>query len=56
MKNGIYEIVSNRPIALDTYEMVLAGDMGFVENPGAVCQHPAGRAVPAPAHQHLRLG
>lgn len=34
MKNGIYEIVSNRPIALDTYEMVLAGDMGFVENPG----------------------
>ena len=32
MKNGIYEIVSNRPIALDTYEMVLAGDMGFVEN------------------------
>ena len=34
MKNGIYEIVSNRPIALDTYEMVLAGDIGFVENPG----------------------
>ena len=34
MKNGIYEIVSNRLIALDTYEMVLAGDMGFVENPG----------------------
>ena len=34
MKNGIYEIVSNRPIALDTYEMVLAGDMGFVENQG----------------------
>ena len=34
MKNGIYEIVSNRPIALDTYEMVLAGDMGLVENPG----------------------
>ena len=34
MKNGIYEIVSNRPIALDTYEMVLAGDMGVVGNPG----------------------
>ena len=34
MKNGIYTIVRNRPIAQDTYEMVLAGDMSFVENPG----------------------
>lgn len=34
MKNGIYEVVSNRPIAQDTFEMVLAGDMSFAENPG----------------------
>ncbi len=31
---GIYEIVSNRPIAQDTFEMVLKGDMSFVEAPG----------------------
>ena len=56
MKNGIYEIVSNRPIALDTYEMVLAGDMGFVENPGQFVNIQLEGLYLRPAHQHLRLG
>ena len=34
MTNGMYEIVSNRRIAQDTYEMVLQGDLSFAENPG----------------------
>ena len=34
MTNGMYEIVSNRRIAQDTYEMVLQGNLSFAENPG----------------------
>lgn len=34
MKNGIYRVLSNRPIAQDTYEMILTGDMSFAERPG----------------------
>lgn len=34
MKNGMYQVLSNRPIAQDTYEMILTGDMSFAERPG----------------------
>ncbi len=34
MRNGMYRALSNRPIAQDTYEMILTGDMSFAERPG----------------------
>ena len=34
MTQGIYEILSNREIAKDTWEMVLGGDSSALTNPG----------------------
>ena len=34
MTKAFYEIVSNKKIALDTYEMVLSGDTSSLTNPG----------------------
>ncbi len=34
MTKGFYEIVSNKMLALDTYEMVLRGDTSSLKNPG----------------------